>query len=57
VPVKTLTQQDIQGLHRILERYVKARTSIDNQLRGLVGDKAARSKDKKGAWYFLPKKH
>ena len=38
VPVKTLTQQDIQSLHRIRERYIKARTSIANQLRGLLAE-------------------
>ena len=36
VPVKTLQQQDMQSLHRIRDRYIKSRTAIANQMRGLL---------------------
>jgi transposase len=35
VPVKSVEQQDIQALHRIRERQIKARTALVNQIRGL----------------------
>jgi len=38
VPVKTLEQQDMQSLHRIRERYIKNRTAIANQMRGLLSE-------------------
>lgn len=38
VPVKSVEQQDIQALHRVRERYVKARTALMNELRGLLGE-------------------
>jgi len=38
VPIKTLDQQDIQSLHRIRERYVKNRTAVANQMRGLLSE-------------------
>lgn len=38
VPVKTLDQQDIQGLHRIRDRYIKSRTATANQMRGLLSE-------------------
>ncbi len=38
VPVKTINQQDIQSLHRIRERVVKARTAVANQMRGLLSE-------------------
>lgn len=38
VPVKSLAQQDIQSLNRIRERLVKSRTSIANQMRGLLAE-------------------
>lgn len=38
VPIKTIEQQDIQSLDRIRERVVKQRTSILNQLRGLLSE-------------------
>lgn len=38
VPVKTVEQQDIQGLHRIRDRYVKSRTAVANQMRGLLSE-------------------
>lgn len=36
VPIKELTQQDIQALHRVRERLVKARTALINEIRGLL---------------------
>jgi transposase len=36
VPIKELTQQDLQALHRIRERLVKARTALINEIRGLL---------------------
>ena len=36
VPVKSVAQQDIQALHRIRERQIKARTALINQIRGLL---------------------
>jgi len=38
VPVKTLEQQDMQSLHRIRDRYIKNRTAIANQMRGLLSE-------------------
>ena len=38
VPVKNETQQEIQILHRIRERYKQERTKLSNQLRGLLSD-------------------
>lgn len=38
VPIKTLHQQDIQCLHRIRERYVRNRTGLINQARGLLSE-------------------
>jgi transposase len=38
VPVKTISQQDIQSLHRIRERAVKTRTAVANQMRGLLSE-------------------
>ena len=36
IPVKPLAQQDIQSVHRVRERYVKNRTALMNELRGLL---------------------
>lgn len=36
VPVKSIEQQDIQSMHRIRERHVRDRTSLMNELRGLL---------------------
>src|SRR6516165_9697463 len=36
VPIKTIAQQDLQGLHRVRERLVKHRTAVVNQVRGLL---------------------
>lgn len=36
VPIKSVEQQDIQALHRIHERQIKARTALVNQIRGLL---------------------
>src|SRR5215467_10540681 len=36
VPVKSVAQQDIQALHRIRERQIKARTALINHIRGLL---------------------
>lgn len=38
VPVKTIAQQDIQTLHRLRERYVRQRTGLTNQTRGLLSE-------------------
>jgi len=38
VTVKTIEQQDIQGLHRIRQSVVKQRTALANQIRGLLGE-------------------
>ena len=36
VPVKTVAQQDLQAVHRVRERLVCQRTSLMNQVRGLL---------------------
>jgi transposase len=38
VPVKQLEQQDLQALHRVRERLIKARTALVNEIRGLLGE-------------------
>src|ERR687896_1673080 len=38
VPVKGLTQQDLQALHRVRERLVKARTALINEMCGLLNE-------------------
>lgn len=38
VPVKSLPQQDLQSLARIRDRWVKSRTAVINQLRGLLSE-------------------
>lgn len=38
VTVKSVDQQDIQGLHRIRQSLVKQRTALANQIRGLLGE-------------------
>jgi transposase len=38
VPIKELTQQDLQALHRVRERLVKARTALINEIRGLLSE-------------------
>ncbi|WP_142368059.1 IS110 family transposase, partial [Klebsiella pneumoniae] len=38
VPIKSLAQQDVQCLHRSRERIIKARTSLVNQIRGLLAE-------------------
>lgn len=38
VPVKSTEQQDVQALHRIRDRYIKSRTAVVNQLRGLMSE-------------------
>jgi len=38
VPVKSVVQQDVQALHRIRERQIKARTALINQIRGLLAE-------------------
>jgi transposase len=38
VAVKTVEQQDIQGLHRMRQSVVKQRTALANQMRGLLGE-------------------
>jgi transposase len=38
VPIKELTQQDLQALHRVRERLVNARTALINEMRGLLGE-------------------
>src|SRR6201987_5723817 len=36
VPIKTDDQLDLQSLHRVRERWVKGRTAVINQIRGLL---------------------
>ena len=38
VPVKSLDRQDIQSIHRIRERLVRARTALANEIRGFLGE-------------------
>jgi transposase len=38
VPIKELTQQDLQALHRVRERLVKARPALINEIRGLLSE-------------------
>jgi len=38
VPIKELAQQDLQALHRVRERLVKARTALINEIRGLLNE-------------------
>jgi transposase len=38
VPIKRVEQQDVQALHRVRERLMKARTALVNELRGLCYD-------------------
>jgi len=38
VAVKSVEQQDLQMLHRVRERCIKARTALVNQLRGLLSE-------------------
>jgi len=38
VTIKEVAQQDLQALHRIRERLVKARTALIHEMRGLLGE-------------------
>jgi transposase len=38
VPIKRIAQQDLQALHRIRERLMKARTALVNEIRGLLSE-------------------
>jgi len=38
VPIKTVEQQAILSVHRVREGYVKARTALANQIRGLLAE-------------------
>lgn len=38
VPIKNIHQQEIMAIHRIRERLIKNRTSLTNQVRGLLSD-------------------
>jgi transposase len=38
VPIKRVEQQDLQALHRIRERLIKARTALVNEMRGLLNE-------------------
>lgn len=38
VPVKTIEQQDLQVLQRVRERYIRQRTALANQIRGLAAE-------------------
>ena len=38
VPLKTVEQQDIQALHRIRDKLIRRRTSVVNQVRGLLSE-------------------
>lgn len=39
VPLKTEESQDIQAIHRLRSRLVKARTALGNQIRGLLAER------------------
>jgi transposase len=38
VPIKRVEQQDLQALHRVWERLIKARTALVNEIRGLLNE-------------------
>jgi len=38
VSIKSIEQQDIQSIHRIRSRFVKERTALTNQIRGLLAE-------------------
>lgn len=38
VPAKTIEQQDVQMLIRVRDRYIKTRTKVGNQIRGLLAE-------------------
>jgi transposase len=38
VPIKSIEQQALQGLHCVRDRVVKARTALINEIRGLLGE-------------------
>ena len=38
VPIKTVQQQEIMAMHRLRERWVRNRTQVTNQARGLLSD-------------------
>jgi transposase len=38
VPIKQVEQQDLQALHRVRERLIKARTALVNEIRGLLSE-------------------
>jgi transposase len=38
VPIKRVEPQDIQALHRVRERLMKARTALVNEIRGLLSE-------------------
>jgi transposase len=38
VPLKSIEQQDIQALHRVRQGYIKSRTALINQWRGLLAE-------------------
>lgn len=38
IPVKTIDQLEIQALHRIRRRWIKARTALGNQIRGFLAE-------------------
>src|SRR5690606_11459034 len=38
VPIKNIEQQSVLSLHRVRQRFVKARTAQANQIRGLLGE-------------------
>ena len=38
VAIKTVAQQDVQGLHRMRQSAIKARTALVNQMRGLLAE-------------------
>ena len=38
VPIKTVQQQEIMAMHRLRDRWIKSRTQVTNQARGLLSD-------------------
>jgi transposase len=51
VPVKSIRQQDLQSLHRMRDRIIRARTALINHMRGLLGEYGVILPQ--GAWRFL----
>lgn len=51
VPLKSLEQQDLQALHRVRQGYIKQRTALINQWRGLLAEHGVVMPKNVGAFY------